>query len=250
MPYGLYVSAAGANAQSHRLDVLSHNLANVNTPGFKPHLSILKARHSAGIENGEAQAGSGGVDDLGGGVAIQPTVTQFSQGPIRATGVDTDFALNSENSFFVVSRDNQQMLTRAGNFSFNAQGQLVTESGDMVLSTGGNAIAIDTTQPYRVTPDGGIEQGGAKQLLMIGKPQAVGDLTRVGDNLYRPLGSVNPVLPEGRKVINGHLEQSAIQPTAAMMELIEASRAYEANVRMIQNQDSVLGTLIGRVLRE
>lgn len=250
MPYGLYVSAAGANAQSHRLDVLSHNLANVNTPGFKPHLSILKARHSAGVENGEAQAGSGGVDDLGGGVAIQPTVTQFSQGPIRATGVDTDFALNAENSFFVVNRDGQQMLTRAGNFTFNAQGQLVTESGDMVLSTGGNAISIDTTQPYRVTPDGGIEQGGAKQLLMIGKPQAVGDLTRVGDNLYRPLGSVNPVLPEGRRVINGHLEQSAIQPTAAMMELIEASRAYEANVRMIQNQDSVLGTLIGRVLRE
>jgi flagellar basal-body rod protein FlgF len=250
MPYGLYVSAAGANAQSHRLDVLSHNLANVNTPGFKPHLSILKARHSAGIENGETYAGNGGIDDLGGGIAIQPTVTQFSQGPIRATGVETDFALNGDDSFFVVNREGQQMLTRAGNFIFNAQGQLVTESGDTVMSTGGSSITIDTTQPYRVTPDGAIEQGGAKQYLMIGKPQAIGDLSRVGDNLYRPLGSVDPVPPEARKIVNGHLEQSAIQPTAAMMELIEASRAYEANVRMIQNQDSVLGTLIGRVLRE
>jgi flagellar basal body rod protein FlgG len=118
------------------------------------------------------------------------------------------------------------------------------------MGNGGNTINIDPTQPFRVTPDGGIEQGGAKQLLMIGKPREVGDLTRVGDNLYRPLGSVDPVGPEARKIIHGHLEQSAIQPTAAMMELIEASRAYEANVRMIQNQDNVLGTLIGRVLRE
>lgn len=250
MPYGLYVSAAGANAQSHRLDVLSHNLANVNTPGFKPHLSVLKARHSAGIENGETQPGTGGIDDVGGGIAIQPTITQFSQGPIRATGVDTDFALNGEDTFFVVEREGQQMLTRAGNFIFNAQGQLVTESGDSVLGNGGNNIAIDPTLPYQITADGGIEQGGAKQLLMIGRPKEVGDLTRVGDNLYRPLGTVDPVAPEARKILSGHLEQSAIQPTAAMMELIEASRAYEANVRMIQNQDSVLGTLIGRVLRE
>jgi len=250
MTYGLYLSAAGANAQSHRLDVLSHNLANVNTPGFKPHLSVLKARHAAGVENGETQSGYGGIDDLGGGIAIQPTLTQFSQGPVRATGVETDFALNDDNTFFVVNREGQQMLTRAGNFIFNSQGQLVTENGDPVMGNGGNTINIDPTQPFRVTADGGIEQGGAKQLLMIGKPREVGDLTRVGDNLYRPLGSVDPVGPEARKIIHGHLEQSAIQPTAAMMELIEASRAYEANVRMIQNQDNVLGTLIGRVLRE
>jgi len=250
MPYGLYVSAAGANAQSHRLDVLSHNLANVSTPGFKPHLSVLKARHSAAVDNGEAMPGNGNIDDLGGGITIQPTLTQFSQGPIQATGVETDFALNSTDTFFVVNRDGQQMLTRAGNFIFNAAGQLVTESGDAVLSTAGNAITIDTNQPYRMTPDGGIEQGGAKQLLMLGKPQEMGDLSRVGDNLFRPLGTVNPVPPENRKILSGHLEQSAIQPTAAMMELIEASRVYEANVRMIQNQDNVMGTLIGRMLRE
>lgn len=250
MPYGLYLSAAGANAQSHRLDVLSHNLANVSTPGFKPHLSILKARDAAAIENGEVMPGQGGIDDLGGGVAIQPTLTQFTQGPIRATGINTDFAINDKESFFVVNRDGQKMLTRAGNFLFNRQGQLVTESGDPVLSTDGNPVTIDPTQPYTVTAEGDIQQQGARQSLMLGRPSAIGDLTRVGDNLFRPLGEFDPVLPDQRQVMAGHLEQSSIQPTAAMMELIEASRAYEANIHMIQNQDQVMGTLISGVLRQ
>src|SRR5919107_411365 len=120
MPYGLYLSASGANAQSHRLEVLSHNLANVNTPGFKPHLAVVKSRHAEAIERGEVLEAGGGIDDVGGGVAIQPSLTQFSQGPIRATGSRTDFAINDEKSFFVIQRGEQQLLTRAGNFQFDA----------------------------------------------------------------------------------------------------------------------------------
>ncbi len=58
MPYGIYLSAAGANAQNHRLEVLSHNLANINTPGFKSQLAVLQARHSEAIERGEVSPGA------------------------------------------------------------------------------------------------------------------------------------------------------------------------------------------------
>ncbi|MFO1065850.1 MAG: hypothetical protein U0892_18460 [Pirellulales bacterium] len=61
-------------------------------------------------------AGQGGVDDVGGGVLVQSSMTQFTQGPIRSTGNRTDFAINDEQSFFVVQRGDKQLLTRVGNF--------------------------------------------------------------------------------------------------------------------------------------
>jgi len=71
----------------------------------------------------------------------------------------------------------------------------------------------------------------------------------VGDNLFQSLTSVNAVSDQDRKVTSGALEHSAVEPTTAMMELIEASRVYEANIRMIQTQNDSMEQLIGRVLR-
>ncbi len=78
----------------------------------------------------------------------------------------------------------------------------------------------------------------------------MGDLARVGDTMYRPLTPPEPVAPSERQVVSGHLEKSAVEPTTAMMELIEASRVYEANLRLIQHQDQSLGNLIGRILKD
>lgn len=250
MPYGLYMSASGANAQNHRLEVLSHNLANINTPGFKPHLAILRSRDAEAIEEGMIAPQSGGVDDVGGGVLVQPSLTQFSQGPIRSTGNRTDFAIHDEQSFFVVQRGDKQLLTRAGNFQFDSTGRLVTPIGEPVLSTNGTPVAVNPLLPFEVMDDGAVTQGGERQLLMLAKPRELGDLSRVGDNLYQSLGEVTPISTTERQVRSGFLEQSAVQPTGAMMELIEASRAYEANVRMIQTQDQTIGSLIGRVLSQ
>ncbi len=85
---------------------------------------------------------------------------------------------------------------------------------------------------------------------MVVKPREKGDLSRVGDNLFRPLAPVEPVPPQERQVVTGYLEKSAVVPTTAMMELIEASRLYEANLRMIQTQDQALGNSSRAFLRE
>ncbi|QDV25056.1 flagellar hook-basal body protein [Aureliella helgolandensis] len=250
MPYGLYLSAAGANAQSHRLEVLSHNLANINTAGFKPHMAMLQSQHAEAIAQGDVPPGQGGVDDVGGGIGINPTVTMFEQGPIRQTGNQTDFAINDEQSFFTVEHGGKQMLTRAGNFLFDSQGTLVTPGGDPVLSAGGGRVVIDKTRPFQAMDDGAIVQDGVRQMVGLVRPKEKGDLSRVGENLFESLTPLVPVADRDRQVTSGALEMSAVEPTKAMMELIEASRVYEANVKLMQTQDDATGQLISRVLRQ
>jgi flagellar basal body rod protein FlgG len=249
MPYGVYLSASGANAQSHRLQVLSNNLANVSTSGFKPEFPVLQARFAEMIDEGKVSPGLGGIDDVGGGVTIQPAVTSFDLGAMRKTGNDTDFAINEPNAFFVVERDGEQLLTRSGNFLFDSSGQMITQSGEAVLSSSGNPIRIAPNLPYQIQSGGRIVQGGEQFELMLAKPKSFGDLSHAGGNLFKPMADFDLAAANDRPVTNGMLESSAVSPTGAMMELIEASRAYEANIRMIQNQDTVVGSLISRVLQ-
>lgn len=249
MPYGVYLSAAGAHAQSHRLQVLSNNLANVDTPGYKPQQTILQSRFAEMIERGDVPAGLGGADDIGGGVTIQQAQTQFGVGPIEATGRETDFAIHDDESFFVIQRGDQQLMTRAGDFLFDSQGRMVNQAGDRVLGSDGQPIQVEPGVPVQVGPQGRIHQGGLRWELMLAKPKSMGDVSHVGGNLFRPLAEFDLVRPDERQVVAGSLEQSEVSPTSAMMELIETSRAYEANVQMIKNQDNVMGSLISRVLQ-
>jgi flagellar basal-body rod protein FlgF/flagellar basal-body rod protein FlgG len=155
-------------------------------------------------------------------------------------------ALEGEG-YFVVEKDEEEFLTRAGNFTLNGRGELVTADGYRVLGESGGPVTITSPQ-WRVTPGGAIEQpDGISNLKLVTAPP--GDLARAGENLFRPLGEPEPLKPAERRVQSGYLEMSNVSPTTQMMELIEASRAYEANVRMIQNQDELLGTLVTRVLR-
>lgn len=249
MPYGIYLSASGANAQSHRLQVLSNNLANVNTAGFKPEFSVLQARYAEQIDQGQVMPGLGGIDDVGGGVTIQATKTNFEVGTLRKTGQDTDFAINDPNTFFVVQRDGESHLTRAGNFIFDNSGQLITQTGEPVLGQGGAPIRINPSMPYHVQQGGRITQEGEQHDLMLVRPRSLGDLSHAGKNQFKPLAEFDLAPATDRPVTNGMIELSAVNTTGSMVELIEASRAYEANMRMIQNQDTVVGSLISRVLQ-
>ncbi|MDE0864469.1 MAG: flagellar hook basal-body protein [Rubripirellula sp.] len=250
MPYGVYLSASGAHAQSHRMKVLSNNLANVDTPGYKPQETILQARFAELIEEGEVPAGLGGADDIGGGVTIQGAQTDFGVGPMKTTGRETDFAIQNPDSFFVIqNEDGERILTRAGDFQFDSSGLLVDQSGQQVLASDGKSIQLNPNLPFEVGAGGRISQGQKIWELMLGKPRSMGDVSHLGGNQFKPLADFDLVPRGERKVLAGMLEQSGVSPTGAMMELIETSRVYEANVRMIQSQDSVMGTLIGRILK-
>ncbi|MBI1900472.1 MAG: flagellar hook basal-body protein [Planctomycetia bacterium] len=247
MPYGLYISAEGAQAQGKRLEIISNNLANVDTVGFKREMALMQARHSEAIQRGLDYPGTRSINNIGGGVMVAGSATDFAPGAFERTGLPTDMAIQSDG-FFVVQQGDKKFLTRAGNFAVNTAGRLVTREGDPVLTTQGTPVELDVNQPWRLVDGGRIEQGSSAQELAIVKPQQPGDLAKVGENLFFPLADTVPVLPGERDVASGYLERSAIRPAAEMMQLIEASRAFESNVSMIRTQDEATGALVNRVL--
>ena len=143
------------------------------------------------------------------------------------------------------------MLTRAGNFAVNSEGMLVTQQGYPVLSDTSSPITIDPEGgPWVIQSDGTLMQNGDIQTLALIRPKSLGDLAHAAENLFLPLGPIGPVEPELRSVQREMYEASGVKPTQEMMEMIESSRAFEANVNMIRNQDQMIGTLVGRVLKE
>ena len=249
MPYGLYISAEGAHAQATRLEVIANNLANVDTVGFKRELAVFQARYAEEIEQGGDSPGDGSLNDVGGGIMVAETKTDFSPGPMKRTGIPTDMAIEGEG-FFVVEKDGESCLTRAGNFRLTSDGELVTQQGYPVLGQGGAAVVLQRpNEPFEVTASGAIQQEGMRRELAIVQPASPGDLVRAGENLFRPLAEPTPVSAGQRRVAGGHLEMSAVRPTTEMIELIETSRVLEANTNMMKAQDEMLSGLINRVMR-
>jgi flagellar basal-body rod protein FlgF/flagellar basal-body rod protein FlgG len=249
MPYGLYLSAEGAQAQAQRLEVIANNLANVETPGFKRDVPTFQARFSEAIQQGLEPAGSRSLNDVGGGVKLVETQTDFSRTTLRQTEAATDFAVNGDGFFQVRGRQGELLLTRAGNFTLDARGRLVTQIDNLpVLDVGGSEIALDGSQPFEVRAGGRIVQNGNETALGLASVASMGDLVKTGNNCFRSLGPVGQVPAEQRDIRQGYLEQSGVNPTREMMAMIESTRAFEANTRLIQNQDTMISGLINRVL--
>ena len=249
MPYGIYMSAQGAQVQTQRLDVIANNLANVDTPGFKRDLALFQARYAESVQQGTATPGSGSLDDLGGGVALEQTKTDFSPATMKRTRVPTDVALPGEG-FFQVRKGDETLLTRAGNFRVNATGELVTQQGYAVLSDNNTPITLAPDGgPWEITAAGTVVQSGSPQNLAIVKPGSLGDLVKTGDNLFRPLAGVQAVPAAERSVASGYLEASGVDPTSEMVSMIETSRFLEANVNVLKSQDQMLEGLISRILK-
>jgi flagellar basal-body rod protein FlgF/flagellar basal-body rod protein FlgG len=249
MPYGLYISAEGAQVQQQRLEVIANNLANMETAGFKRDVPMFQARFAEAIQQAADYPHSRTINDLGGGVKLADVETDFTGSSLRETGAQTDFAVDGDGFFQVRGRDGEVLLTRAGNFTLDPQGRLVTQSGDMpVLSESGGEITINGSLPWEIQPGGRIVQDGNSIGIGLVQPRSLGDLVKVGNNTFRPLAPATPVREEERDIRQGYLEQSGVNPTREMMAMIETSRAFEANTRLIQHQDSMISGLVNRVL--
>jgi len=252
--YGMYLSASGAQALSKQLDVLSNNMANSESAGFKKEFAVIQAHHSEAIEQGFAYVGSGSINDVGGGPQMMETVTDFSAGTPSTTGVETDFAIHDDEGeqFFVITRGGDKVLTRAGNFGFSPLGVLQSDEGFPVLSADGEEIAIDTRYGFKLSEKGVITQAetGLAIPLAIEKPASLGDLVKVGHTLFKSITPTVAVDPLDRDVRQGYLEKSTTSPVTEMMDMIRLTRAYEANTKMIQNHDTSTGALVNRILKQ
>ncbi len=251
--YGTYISASGADTYNRYLEVIANNIANVDTPGFRREMPIVKSYFSEAIAQGQASPGIGTINDVGGGIGMFETVTNFEAGQAVKTGIDTDLMLADPRGdhFFVVDRGGQQMLTRAGNFLVNGDGQLVTQAGDPVMSAGGGPIQINPNFPFQFNNEGALLQPAANLRvdLAVVRPNSLNDLTHAGSNLFQANGALASVANDERSVRPGFLETSSARPVQEMVDMIKVTRAYEANIRMIQQQDGITESLLTRVLR-
>lgn len=256
MNYGLYLSAAGAIGAMHRQNVLANNLANMRTVGFKPDEVFLRERLPARVESSAPGAASHLLERLGGGLFAEPTSTRFKPGALERTGNPLDLALTGSGFFMVqttnASGDKAPRFTRDGRFTISTTGELVqAASGMRVLDDRQRPIRLDSAAGVRIAPDGTISQSGEVIARLgiadVADPHA---LRKEGDNLFRfdGVGPSHRLATDVRLEV-GAIEGSAVDPVLELKAMIDASRAAEANFRMMQYHDTLNDQIINRVAR-
>jgi flagellar basal-body rod protein FlgF len=247
---GLYAAASAMLAGINRQQAIAHDVANLDTPGFKQVLTSLDDYKITQILRTNPGAMSDPVTFLGmlglGVDSIQDT-TDFSQGGLQQTGNEFDVAMQGDGFFRIKTADGER-YTRDGRFIKDAQGNLTTVDGNQVLNSGGQPIKL-TDGETSIAPDGTITVNGtaAGQLGIASFTDPAKELTRSGENAFSAAGA--PTGTEKGSVAQGFLEMSNANPTQLMTQLVEVSRSYEAAQQMVQNQDELLGKAIASLGR-
>lgn len=277
---GIYTAASGMSAMQAKLDIISHNIANVDLTGFKRDVVVIKAFPDIQIRRGEDDGlvslplGSYDkmpfVGKLGTGVEVNESYTIYEQGSLKETGNEFDFALDGKG-FIAIQTEKGERYTRNGSFTIDKDGYLVTKQGLKVLNEDGGYIKIKKNN-FIIDKEGKIYQnnefaGEEKRLVqreenewrnteLIGKLKIVRfprerELRREGNSFYyENQFTGKPYLAEGDerpKVLQGFLESANVNPVIEMTQMIEVHRAYEANQKAIQSHDQLLGKLINEV---
>lgn len=280
MVRGLYTGASGMIAQMHRINVLSNNLANVNTPSFKKDTVIMKAFPEMLIhrinDDGIRKIPIGSYDlmpivgKMGTGVEVNEVYTRFIQGSFIQTQNDFDLALEGEGFLCLATPDGER-YTRNGSFLIDRDGFLVSKDGYKVLGENGpiqikkNNFVVDEdgrifeNAEYRDDPQRlvSIQENEWNEPVLLDRLKIVQFpkpryAKKNGESLYidtdhsgRPF-----IMNENRpKVSQGFLESSNVNPVIEMVNLIEVHRTYEANQKMIQAHDAALSKAINEVGR-
>ncbi len=240
---GLYTAASSMMATRDNLDIVSNNLANADTTGYKRDKGVNKSFPEMVISRIEKNEESKKLGELGTGVELDESYTDYSPGSFKHTENDLDLAIRG-NGFFTVETPRGEMLTRNGNFNLNENGELVTQSGYPVLGvdrqpiTAGNGVV-------NIEGNGGVynNSGETGELLIVD----IGEnnlLEKRGENLYQLRESENGggelQEAENYQVVQGYLEQSNVNIIEEMTKMIEVNRLYEANQKAITTMDGTL----------
>ncbi len=254
MVRGLYTAATGMNVQAKRLEVISNDLANTTTTGYKKDVAVVASFQDVlmsrlnDTQNGAPNNGT--IGKITYGAKVDEVYTDFTQGSIVSTGEMVDVAIQG-NGFFVVQTPNGEAYTRDGNFSINQYGELVTKEGYPVMGLEG-AITLgedflSTGGQVLINSQGEITlDEGYIDTLEVVSFEDNKSLTKMNDNLYSGTGAR---LPFEGSLVQGYLETANVNPVTAMVDMITVSRAYETNQKMIQVQDSLLGKAVNELGR-
>jgi flagellar basal-body rod protein FlgG len=251
---GMYSATAGMMTMLSRVQTIANNLANVDTPGYREDTMRLttfpQLLMSRMFSNGNGSAGDAtpiGQNALG--VVNESMSVRLSQASLRPTDNPLDMAVQGAGFFAVQTRDGVR-YTRDGSFRRDANNQLVTSQGDLVLDPNGAPIAVPSGL-VTVLPIGQIQVDGraAGQVGVIefGQPT---QLRKTANNLLEdPTGQSQPGPAQTSVVQQGYLEGSNVDPVRAMADMMVAQRAYESNARMVQIQDDMTHRAVNDVGR-
>ncbi len=257
----LWAAKTGLDAQQTRMAVVSNNLANVNTAGFKKSRAVFEdllyqnVRQVGAATSQDTQAPSG--MSLGTGVRVVATEKTYTQGNLSQTGNSLDLAINGRGFFQILLPDGTLAYTRAGDFQLSSQGQLVTASGYVVqpgisIPQGAQSISIGADGVVSVLLAGQSTptQVGSLQLADFVNPTG---LQARGENLLLETaasGTAQPGTPgqSGLGLLEqGAIESSNVNVVEEMVAMIETQRAYEMNTKAIQTTDQMLQYLSNNV---
>lgn len=253
MVRGLYTAYTGLVNQQRRLDIVSNNLANATTTGYKKEGITTQSFDSVyGIKINDATVGymNQSIGSMSLGAKIGETYRSWDQGSLRNTDSDYDFALSGQG-FFSISFTNKAgetstLYTRDGSFQMNQEGYLVTKDGDYVLGEGGNPIQLPTdVSQLTVDSTGGIYADGQYvDTFGIVDFEDYNYIEAYGENLYRAVDGA--VTTDSTAAVNqGYIESSNINVVTEMVDMINISREYESNQKIVNAIDEMLGKMVG-----
>lgn len=269
---GFYSAAAGMIAQQRRTEMLTNNMANATTPGFKADQSSLRAfpemllhrldSTTIPTKRGFQLPTSQEIGSINTGVYMQEAIPAFIQGDLKETGNATDVALleqnvpaNSSIFFTVENSDGNSAYTRNGNFAINGEGFLTTSDGFYILDEAGNRIQLNSSN-VKILEDGSIlDNGTFRARINVAFAEDPNILIKEGNGLFRtdnnnPLPTAIGNQTVSYSIQQGFLERSNVDTAKTMTDLLSAYRAFEANQKILQAYDRSLEkavTEVGRI---
>jgi flagellar basal-body rod protein FlgG len=250
----LWIAKTGLEAQQTRMGVVSNNLANVSTTGFKRDRAVFEDLLYQNVRQPGAQTSQDTTlpSGLMRGTGVRTVATEklHTQGNLTQTGNSLDVAIEGRGFFQILRPDGTLGYTRDGSFKMDAQGQLVTSNGYVVQPTitvpsGAQSITIgvDGTVSVAIQGSAAPTQIGTLQLADFVNPAG---LQPVGENLFLETAASgtpqvgNPGLSGVGTVIQGSLESSNVNVVEEMVNMIETQRAYEINSKAVATSDQML----------
>lgn len=253
MDASMWVAKTGLDAQQTRMNVISNNLANVNTTGYKRDRAVFEdmlyqnIRQAGGQTDANAVAPTGLM--LGTGVRVVATEKLHAQGNMVTTQNPLDVAIAGDGYFQVAQADGTIAYSRDGGFKLSPTGQLVTSSGSLIqpaITIPNNAASVTIGRDGTVSVElsaGGSQVLGQLQLARFVNPSG---LQSLGQNLLKetPASGAPQVLQAGQggagTLMQGSLEASNVNVVEEMVNMIETQRAYEINSKAISAVDGML----------
>ena len=241
MSGAIYQAASGALLQQMRLDVLSNNLANINTAGYKADKSAFRLMPEQATTNSAVAPGR-----------LSPYAPPFevgidmADGSMVRTGNPLDVAI-AGGGFFEVQGPNGPLYTRNGNFSLNEDGVLTTVQGYPVVGQGGD-ITLDAGEPI-ITSQGDISIDGAiVDTLKIVNIENATKLKKVGDTMFTVVDENTEIIESTDfDIVQGSLESSNVDTIRTMTEMIETMRIFEAYQKAIRAVDDMTAKTVNDV---